>query len=307
MPAKRRASVAVYPTLLLLLTCQAASTQLVSPPAGEAPVHFELRTQIAPPDFPLVEFTATLDDIYRYVGNRLGVSDEEFRAAISTRSQQNIDGLSAEMQQVLAARRVARILLTIGGRDAGSCPPRGMAMAVAGSRPEIRVFVDSSTTFEEAQGIFAHELGHLYHWIAVAQATGAALFDQGFASWAGGRYWTDMLDASSFNDLVLRYLESGDYVPLPRTEEQLALAFDTSDDVPAHDCLARRDRLFTVWAAFIDYLVDEFGRDRLYELMRSPPLTGADGIAVSLDYETVYGRTLEELESAWLTAVRGPD
>ena len=68
------------------------------------------------------------------------------------------------------------------------------------------------------------------------------------------------------------------------------------------DCLNQRDIIYTEWAAFIDYLVEEHGRERLYSLFRTPPLVSDDEAAPFRrpNFPAVYGSSLERLEAAWL-------
>jgi hypothetical protein len=69
--------------------------------------------------------------------------------------------------------------------------------------------------------------------------------------------------------------------------------------------LKRRDILYTEWAAFIDHLVDEYGRDKLYELIQTgAPLS--DPTSGTPDFVSIYGRTLPQLEAAWLRTLATP-
>jgi hypothetical protein len=228
------------------------------------------------------------------------------------------------------------ISLTIALRDESSCPARGMAMW-SPTAPAVQLFLAPSSDPTEALGILAHEVGHIAHALGVETGmSGDSNFDQGFATWAAGRYWSAMLGFDTFADAVASYRAAGTYLALdaipegifptgePVRQESLGRLLrpgpspgpspspgpgSSADEVPASaDCLAKRDVWFTEWAAFIDYLIDRFGRERLLALMRTnqPDATTVTRPGV-LDYSTVYGAPLEVLEADWLESIDARD
>lgn len=243
------------------------------------------------------------DSVFAYVGDRVGIPAAELKAAIvgprsaALRLPETLtDGLTGPLG--------SRIGVSLIRPVPGDCPIRGTAAWRPGFiGPSIEIIADASTPPEQILGVFAHELGHLFGHLGIDGAVSVAgLFDQGFASWAAGRYWTDWQGAPSFAAAVQRMIESGTYIPLRETDRQVDSLLSSPDDGTSEpDCLARRDAIYTEWAGFIDYLVAAHGRDRLFALMRA---AGAEEASGSADYEAAYGHSLNALESAWLETLQ---
>ncbi len=97
--------------------------------------------------------------------------------------------------------------------------------------------------------------------------------------------------------------------------------------VDGEDCLAERDRRYISWAAFLDFLIERYGMEKLLELLGpvqppeqvptpppiltipphpsgTPTIFAEPAVEVSIiqppDYEGVYGLALNQLEDAWL-------
>lgn len=242
------------------------------------------------------DFLEAAETVFHDMGTRLGVPKEQFFAAVGlTQFEQQT---SAEFRALLGGGK--RIGLRLRPRESNDCPARGTAGALPGN-PLISMYLGENATLTELLGILGHELGHLFQWYAISPGNGAGgLFDQGFASWAAGHYWTDRLEVPSLQAAVGNYIRSGTYVPLGETEAQPQLFFPGSGAASPEACLALRDVVYTEWAGFVEYLAAEFGRDRVYELVRAPPVAGAEAGPPGLDYVGTFGKSLTELEAAWL-------
>lgn len=232
-----------------------------------------------------------------------------------------------ELFDYVVARAGASLDRSVGlrfaPRVARDCPIRGVAQW-SPIAPRIDVYLASSDR-KEALGILAHELGHIVQALGFESGgmTADAGFDQGYATWMAGRYWTDMLGFGSFAEAVASYRAAGSYIPLGSFPED---AFRSDDDArlvaedagPADSravegsCLVKRDVWFTSWAAFIDDLVERFGAERLRALLGPTEVTLSSTNeqgqpttepSVQLEFVTVYGATLEKLEADWLQAI----
>lgn len=68
-------------------------------------------------------------------------------------------------------------------------------------------------------------------------------------------------------------------------------------------CITRRETLYIEWASFLDYLMKEYGVEKLEELIETTPeaeRTEEEHVVKPADFEGVYGRSLNQLEAAWL-------
>lgn len=231
-------------------------------PAGQSTRHFNILAWHEDMGMPVAELGSLFDEVYEYVSMRTGISVEGFISVL-----------------VRPAMSMA-------------CPFRGRA-----SSDQIEIFGDSSWSREEWLGVFAHELGHVLQFRGgpgVAYLGGQ--FGQGYASWAGGRYWTDMQGYSSMHAAVRDYLEREAFLPLS-TPAEFA---DREETDGAADCIARRDIVLTEWASLIEYLVESDGLEAFYARGEAALEAGPDGD----DYLSIFGRSFEQIEADWLEAVR---
>src|SRR5690606_37397195 len=104
-------------------------------------------------------------------------------------------------------------------------------------------------TLDDLLGVLAHEVGHLFEVMTLG-GNGQSLLSEGLASWAAGRYWIGMLGLASLRDAAAHYLETGMYIPLPQTLDELHLIYPRPDTTSGEECVARRDIVYTQWAAF---------------------------------------------------------
>lgn len=133
-----------------------------------------------------------------------------------------------------------------------------------------------------AVAILAHEYVHqLQHDRYGDRHLGADLIlSEGMATWAAGDYWLG--GQPNFRAYVRAQRAGGAFYPL--ATHYAGLGVDAMNT------------LYYQWAAFVEFLVDVYGRDRLDQVY----VTGA-GAPGSADYRAVYGKDLAELEREWLT------
>jgi hypothetical protein len=205
------------------------------------------------------------------------------------------------------------VTVTFAAPNPGPCRSRGATMVPpVGSEndfpPRIFIFADGNTDPKEISAIWAHELGHAHQFSVVdgGRSVGS-IFTEGFATWAAGPYWLEWQGATSFQSLVASYIAAGTYLPL----HENAFLDTLSEDAVSRfgdDCLRRRDVIYSEWAAFIEHLVEEHGRERLYSLFQTPPLVSVEEHTrfTQPNFPAVYGSSLERLEAEWLERV-APD
>jgi hypothetical protein len=167
-----------------------------------------------------------------------------------------------------------------------------------------------ATSEAQVLAVLAHEVGHVLQFEAVNGGSSIqSIFIEGFATWVAGPYWLDWQGVHSFQSAVKSYLDSGTYISLHENDE----SFDTtSDDAElrfGRDCLNMRDIIYTEWAAFIDYLVEEYGREKLLSLFQAAPIGAVDDQTryKQPNFPEIYGASLEQLEVAWLQSLEASD
>ena len=71
------------------------------------------------------------------------------------------------------------------------------------------------------------------------------------------------------------------------------------------DCLARRDKIYSEWASFLGYLIQNYGWEKAHRLFRLPAPVRSDGKIFHFppDYEGIYGKSLNQLEEEWLKSI----
>jgi hypothetical protein len=264
--------------LFLVAAALAARAQedFASPPTiGESP-HLELAPPAGYTPAEARALRVQFDAIFEVVAERLGVSLDE------------------------------RVTVALVAPAPGPCRSRGWTMVPQRRSendplPKIFIFADRSTDMKQISAGFAHELGHVLEYVALNDQSIHTMFLEGFATWAAGPFWLEWQGAASFQSAAASYLAAGTYVPLHENEAYLDTLSEAAAARLGDDCLRRRDVIYTEWAAFIEHLVAEHGRERLYSLFRTPPLESEDGTRFRRpNFPAVYGNSLERLESAWL-------
>ena len=225
---------------------------------------FEVYTEPLPA---LTALTARADEVYRYVSDRLGVSYS------------------------------GRIEVAVEARSDRPCPVRGTFVPDLGDGPGLVVYADERTGPAELLGILAHELGHFLHAAGFGEFPSSAGLNEGLASWAAGRYWLRWHRTPSLAASVRAYRARGTYLRLENK-------FEFGVYRGSATCLERRDRLYTEWAAFTDFLIATYGVQKFKVLLASADinvnLESGKRSGTPPDYKAVYGQTLGQLEAAWL-------
>lgn len=230
---------------------------------------FEFYVEASPA---LAAFTDRADEVYRYVSTRMGVT---------------------------YSGRVAVSVQTPSGKP---CPARGALWSSTDGDASfgIVIFADKTTHIDQLLGVLAHELGHFLHANGFGEFPGTAGLNEGLATWAAGRYWLAWHRTPSLGSSVEDYLARGSYLRLKNTLE--------FQSVGGNACLERRDLLYIQWAAFTGYLITTYGVDRLKALFATADIA----LEVEPDrrnkntlpsYVRIYGRTLAQLEEAWLRSL----
>ena len=261
--------------LQLIAASPVVMAQLASPSSAREPPHFEIT---AGSSYVPTNVRPHLEEIYAVVVERLGVSLEQ------------------------------TVTLVFAPPNPGPCRQRGAAMfpapgTEADRPPTVWIFADESTDPKQISAAWAHELAHAVQAFAIDGGRSiSSMFVEGFATWAAGPYWLEWQGADSFRSAVATYIAAGSYLPLHEHDGFLDTLSEEAAVKLGADCLNQRDIIYTEWAAFIDYLVEEHGRERLYSLFRTPPLVSDDEAAPFRrpNFPAVYGSSLERLEAAWL-------
>jgi hypothetical protein len=286
--------------LLIVLTTTVAQAQDIlrnidGPVVRETP-HFKIYAENSYLPVDLDWLQPEVESIYAYLVERMGVKTEE------------------------------RFDLVFRPPDTSPCPIRGLAHFDEGRRDAI-VFADQRTTRAQLSGVLAHEIAHLLHALGLKAGTTDQNLTEGFASWAAGKYWSAWQGATADN--VQNWKREGRYKPLE------SYYTDFATDVNAADCLKIRDTKYGSFAAFIDYLIADYGMEKFLQLLKpreapsrtqspqSPtlgelrlvitdpqeitrllqsagPIHLSPPVVPVNDFKDVYGHSLSELEKMWL-------
>lgn len=215
--------------------------------------------------------------------------------------------------------------------DTRPCPVRGIAVTGKDAQPaRATIFITDQTSREQILGITAHEVAHLFHFGAFGAGQPNLSLSEGLATWAAGKYW-EAWHKESPTQFVRSTRKDGRYVPPADLFRDEVWANSTATGA---ECVAQRDLRYTSVAAFLDFLIANYGLEKLKELLgppqlpvrggnvpvlpRSAPFTFSAPFPLSpptaviedkskpplppprLDFTGVYGQTLDELEGAWL-------
>lgn len=201
----------------------------------------------------------SFDEVYEYVRDRMGIADDE------------------------------EIILSFQERSAEPCAARGVTMPHPAA--EIILLVDEGTNRSELLAVLAHEVGHILHHRRfepepITPDSDLGIVSEGLATWAAGEYWTSPKSLSSFQSAVRDYLYEGLFLPLDWPTDPRATSLLSAN---RDECLRQRDIVYTERAAFVEYLIEQHGQEKLSALL--------DG---SRDFFDVFGESLDALESRWL-------
>lgn len=105
------------------------------------------------------------------------------------------------------------------------------------------------------------------------------VLSEGFATWGAGTYWLGGRD--SFAAFARDYRANG--AALPLATHYASVGIDGMNV------------LYYEWAAFVDYLISTYGRERFDALY----VSGGGQQPGAAQYEAIYGRPLQALEAEW--------
>lgn len=161
--------------------------------------------------------------------------------------------------------------------DAG-CALSGVAYTDIRS---IRVFTCNGIGRERAIAILAHEYAHQLQQdrYGPRHLSADLILSEGLATWAAGKYWLG--GHPDFRNYVRAQRASGVLYPLATHYAGRGVAV--------------MNALYYQWASFVEFLIDQYGRERLDALY----VTGS-GAPGSANYQAIYGKDLAALEQEWI-------
>lgn len=177
------------------------------------------------------------------------------------------------------------------------CRARGLA-SPGGERPVIVLFAQESIGPRQVRAVLAHEIVH--HLTANDRFVGDGILTEGLAHWGAGEMLLAWQGFRTWDDAVRRYLAQGRYV---------SITDDTAlNPRPGDDCLERRDRVYNIRTAFVDWLIRSYGLETVLampylERTLRDPETGEPYSVRVPDYEAATGQPLPVLEQRWLAEV----
>lgn len=183
------------------------------------------------------------------------------------------------------------------------CPARGLA-ATRQEPPLLMIFLDDSTSAVQLEAVLAHEMAH--HLSLDERFVGDGVLTEGIANWGGGGAVLRWQGFDSWPQAVRRYWREGRYLSIT---DPTALS-PRGDE----DCIARRDRVYNIRTAFVDWLIQRIGVEALLampvaEVSWTDEGSGETGLARLPDYERAAGASLAELERRFLASLSlgGPE
>lgn len=206
-----------------------------------------------------------------------------------------------EVRASLGAGSSERIILSFQPPENVPCPARGTTFFDE-TGPRVTIFADQQTDDVQIRGVLAHEVAHVLQTTEYGPGLEADRnLAEGVTTWFTRAYWTTWMGTESLDGMVNEYIETGDYVPL--VDADVFSAYPGINNNLMEECLARRDQLYTQWASFAGYLINTSGWQKFLELMASalPDTNGQMAVfPVPSDYQGIYGKTLQALETEWL-------
>jgi len=211
------------------------------------------------------------------------------------RAERILDDVVARLGPLAEERGGIRI--TVRPPSDMPCPPRGLASS---RPPRIIIFADDQTTEEQILGVLAHELGHVVIMNRFERIPSA--FNEGLATWGSVPYFNAWLGNASLDAAVKSYLEESTYLPI-HENYYLTNIYPGEEQGTSEGCITRRETLYIEWASFLDYLMDQYGVQKLKEVIETAPdpeRTDEAFVFKPAHFEAVYGSSLNQLEAAWL-------
>ena len=281
----------------------AATRPLPTPTPSKTPEPVVIRPTGPPP----VQVTAPLPGIQALESEHFDFYVKDgYRPVDLAAFSDTAEAIYDEVIGRMAAGSPQRIILSFQQPDDVPCAARGWTF-VDDIGPRMTIFVNDQTEDIQIRGVLAHELAHVFHITGYErELAGERNLTEGLATWITRDYWTAWKQTGSLDEMVRGYLTTGEYIPLE--DADVFSAYPRQDVRPPDDCQALRDQLYTQWAAFTGYLLEEYGWAAFEELMASaaPEIKDNGEVLVHpADYLGVYDKGLEELEGEWLSTLTG--
>lgn len=169
------------------------------------------------------------------------------------------------------------------------------------TQPTITIFSFKGISRDQVLYVSAHELAHLIQWAYNGEGTVDPILVEGWATLAAEPYLIDWIGVQSIDQQVQTYIKKNQYLKInkPGLWDQI---------YTQAGCSSVRQSIYIEWASFVGYLIKTYGVERLMELMtissssnrlaRNPEQNIGTG-----EYETVFGKSLRELEGDWLLSL----
>lgn len=188
-----------------------------------------------------------------------------------------------------------KVIITFVHPEMGNCAPRGTSFPE--QQPVILIFANQDTSKDQILAALAHELAHVFIHKIYENLSDVAL-SEGMATWVAGNYWKAWKGVD-FDTAVRSYITDKTYLPLFQNYD-MRKAYD---DLPG--CNTYRDILLTELASFIDYLIRNYGIEKLSAIfnVQQPVLMNNQRIVYPPNFKAVYGFELNQLEQGWLRAL----
>ncbi len=168
--------------------------------------------------------------------------------------------------------------LTVAFIEDAGCALSGIAYTDV---RRVQVFTCNAIAPERALAILAHEYVHQLQQDRYGSRHLSAdlILSEGMATWGAGVYWLD---------------EHPDFRSYVRAQRANGIAYPLAIHYAERDIVVM-NALYYQWASFVEFLIDQYGRERLDALY----VAGA-GTPGSADYRGVYGKDLATLEQEWI-------
>lgn len=191
-----------------------------------------------------------------------------------------LDDESRRAYEYVAARFGSSLTspLTVAFVQDAGCALSGVAYTDIRS---VRVFTCNGIDRGRAVAILAHEYVHqLQHdRYGPRHLSADLILSEGLATWGAGRYWLG--GQPNFRGYVRIQRANGVFYPLATHYAGRGVAV--------------MNALYYQWASFVEFLIDQYGRERLDALY----VTGG-GAPGSANYLAIYGKDLATLEQEWI-------
>jgi hypothetical protein len=238
-----------------------------APTAASAPVRLAGDGPLMPGN--LVIQTERLDF---YVGKQTFNADQV--AALAPLIEQLLRDNEARFGTTLRRR------VSVAFYRVGLAPGRGVRGMAYTDEGRTEVFYRPNESVERAATVAAHELAHhleAQRYGAAVQRRADTILHEGLATWIVGDRWLAMCGGESWKARVRALRDAG-----------IPLRLLTAERSGANNA-------YEVWASFVDFLIERYGRDKLDALYRS----GRGRAPGTSDYGGVLGTSLDELADAW--------